>query len=97
MSYNNQMKFNLHSYSKRSYEADRWYKIDALLDWSDETAAFFVDGEYVANTIFYSQERDLQKSCDQRFINAILLYSLTPGMTSTFKEIRLCTDLCPGT
>lgn len=54
------IKFNLHNYSEISYEADRWYKIDALLDWSDETAAFFVDGKYVANTIFFSKERDSQ-------------------------------------
>ncbi len=60
MSYNDMIKFNLHNYSQVNYKADRWYKIDALLDWSDETAAFFVDGKYVANTIFFSKERDSQ-------------------------------------
>jgi len=54
MGFNDWMKFNLHNYSKIGYEADRWYKIDVLLDWTEETAAFFVDGVYIANTIFYS-------------------------------------------
>ena len=26
-----------------------------------------------------------------------MLYTLSPGETSTFKDIRLCDDLCPGT
>ena len=26
-----------------------------------------------------------------------MLYTLTPGESSTFKDIRLCNDLCPGT
>ena len=26
-----------------------------------------------------------------------MLYTLTPGESSVFKDIRLCTNLCPGT
>ena len=60
-------------------------------------AAYFIDNEFRANTLFYSYERDEQKKCDQKFINALMLYTLSPGETSTFKDIRLCPDLCPGT
>ena len=27
----------------------------------------------------------------------IMLYTLTPGSTATFRDFRLCEDLCPGT
>ena len=26
-----------------------------------------------------------------------MLYTLTPGLTSSFKQIRMCPELCPGT
>ena len=79
------------------YDANTWYKIDILMDWDSEHAAFFIDGEYMANTLFFSQERDKQKKCDKSFANALMLYTLTPGETSAFKDIRMCNELCPGT
>ena len=35
--------------------------------------------------------------CDESFVNTLMLYNLSPGTTTAFKDIRLCTDLCPGT
>jgi len=26
-----------------------------------------------------------------------MLYTLTPGLTSSFKQMRMCPELCPGT
>ena len=46
------------AYSMIPYEAEKWYKVDILLDWTEENAAFFLDGEYQANTLFFTQERD---------------------------------------
>ena len=54
MGYNDQVKINLLMFSKISYEANRWYKIDLLMDWETENAAFFLDGKFVANTLFFS-------------------------------------------
>ena len=68
-----------------------------LLDWETSKTAFFVDGRYIVTNNFFSFDRDVAKDCDLKFINALMLYTLTPGVESTFKEIRLCTDLCPGT
>ena len=54
MGYNDQVKINLLMYSKINYEANRWYKIDLLMDWENENAAMFLDGKFVANTLFFS-------------------------------------------
>ena len=58
MSFDENVKVNLLSYSLAQYEADKWYKIDMLLDWTENQAAFFFDGEFIANTKFFTKERD---------------------------------------
>jgi hypothetical protein len=58
MGYYDYIKVNLLSYSRLPYKEDKWYKVDFLLDWSQEYAAFFIDGEFIANTWFYTRERD---------------------------------------
>ena len=30
-------------------------------------------------------------------MNTLMLYTLTPGSTVAFKDVRLCNDICPGT
>lgn len=97
MGYHDFIKVNLLSYSRLNYKAHEWYKVDFLLDWEEDYAAFFIDGKFIANTWFYTRERDLQTQCDQKFINALMLYTLTPGESSTFKDIRMCNEICPGT
>ena len=59
MGYHDFIKVNLLSYSNLSYAADQWYKVDFVLDWEAQYAAFFIDGEFIANTWFYTRERDL--------------------------------------
>ena len=68
-----------------------------LLDWDNEAVALFVNGEYKTRTGFFSSERDEMLGCDETFVNALMLYTLTSGMQSSFKDVRLCTELCPGT
>ena len=97
MGYHDYIKVNLLSYSLVNYNANQWYKADFLLDWEDDYAAFFIDGKFIANTWFYTRERDYQTKCDQKFIKALMLYTLTPGESSIFKDIRMCNEICPGT
>ena len=59
LSFFDYVKMNMLAFSKVKYEADRWYKVDVLMDWDLEVAAFFIDGEFKANTLFFSQERDI--------------------------------------
>ena len=91
------MKFNLLNYSKVLYEDETWYKVDLLLDWDASDTAIFVNGEYINKAKFFSAERDNEKLCDKTFVNTLMLYSLSPGVESSFKDIRLCSELCPGT
>ena len=79
-------------------------RADVILDWDEEDSlhlssnvAIFINGTYVQQTHFYSKDRDIMLKCDEHFVNTLALYNLTPGTTSSFKDIRLCTDLCPGT
>lgn len=58
MGYHDFIKVNLLSYSLLNYNADQWYKVDFVLDWEEEYAAFFIDGNFIANTWFYTRERD---------------------------------------
>ena len=97
MGFVDQMRLNMHNFSQITYEADQWYRVDVLLDWNTEQAAFFIDGKFKTRTEFYTLERDAQLSCDVHFVNTLFLYTLTPGVTSSFKDIRLCSNLCPGT
>ena len=46
------------AYSQIAYQADVWYRVDVLLDWEALNAAYFLDGIFVSNTIFFSAERD---------------------------------------
>ena len=52
------VKVNQWSYTKLAYEDDKWYRVDALIDWEQNYAAFFIDGAFLGNTLFYSYERD---------------------------------------
>ena len=97
LGYRELVRMNDLAYSKVYYKPDQWYKVDVLLDWTLHRAAFFIDNEFKASNDFYTRPRDKQKKCDLEFVNALLLYTLSPGQSSVFKDVRLCSDLCPGT
>ena len=46
MSYYDSIKMNMFTYTTITYEEDKWYKVDILLDWELEEAAFFLDGVF---------------------------------------------------
>ena len=94
MGYYNQIKLNRANYMDFKYKPDKWYKIDVLLDWTKKETAIFVDGVFLERVDFYTNELI---SCDEAFVDTLMLYSLTPDTKSAFKDIRLCTDLCEGT
>ena len=90
------VKVNLWNYTKLPYDNDKWYRVDAFIDWEENWTAFFIDGVFLGNTLFYSYQRDEQLMCDESFVNALMLYTLTPNKSSSFKDIRLCEELCSG-
>ena len=91
------MKLNKANYMDYKYEIETWYKFDILLDWDLGEVAIFINGIYIKKTDFYSKDRDALMECDKTFVNTLMLYNLTPGTITKYKDIRLCTDLCPGT
>ena len=88
---------NTVNYSKINFVADTWYKVDVLLDWDAKAAALFLDGQFKFSTEFYSKARDEQLLCADPFVNTLMLYTLSPGTSSAFRDLRLCQDLCPDT
>ena len=97
MGYYNQFKLNKANYMDYQYEKEKWYKIDILLDWDEKEVAVFIDGIFIKKVAFYSLDRDELMKCGESFVNTLMLYNLTPGTITAFKDIRLCSDLCPGT
>ena len=79
------------------YEKEKWYKIDILLEWEDKNVAIFIDGIFLRTVAFYSLDRDDLMDCGDAFVNTLMVYNLTPGTTTAFRDIRLCDYLCPGT
>ena len=76
------------------FAAQRWYQVDILLDWDSKQVAFFLDGQYQLKVPFYSLMRDDLLKCDSSFVNKLSLYTLTPGVTSSFKDVKVCKELC---
>ena len=73
--------------------------MDILLDWTEFNVAFFIDGKYQLRTPFYSLERDKAlkvAQCEEEgnSVNTLSLYTLTPGVTSSFRDIRICKGYC---
>ena len=105
LGYQNTFKINVEQFVDVKYEADRWYQVDILLDWESKKSAFFIDGLFHVLVPFYSLERDVAMKkaaldkgldCEKSFVNTLSLYTLTPGVDSSFRELRVCEDLCPG-
>ena len=96
-------KINIEQFVDVEYEdklmANRWYQLDILLDWEERKVAFFIDGKYQLVTPFYSLERDKAlkvAECEEEgdSVNTLSLYTLTYGVTSSFRDLRVCKDLC---
>lgn len=69
-----------------------------MLDWERKKVALFIDNDYKGMTSFYSLVRDAYLSCQANdFVDTLSLYTLTPGVESSFANIRVCDDLCPRT
>ena len=92
-------KINVKQFVDVKYEANRWYQLDILLNWEQNEVAFFIDGKYQLVTPFYSLERDKalkSAGCEEEgnSVNTLSLYTLTPGVTSSFRDVRICKSLC---
>ena len=90
------VKINREYFVDRRYEPDRWYQIDVLLDWEHSNSALFIDGKYVLLADFYSKARDEALTCNHNSVNMLSLYTLSPGVVSSFRDLRVCSDLCPS-
>lgn len=60
----------------------------------------YVDGKYATSADFYHGKERLHISKglmpDHKGVNALVLYSLSPSTTSTFKNIKVCSKRCKG-
>jgi len=60
----------------------------------------YIDGKYATSSDFYhGKERfHISKGLmpDHKGVNALVLYTLSPSTTSTFKNLKVCTKKCKG-
>ena len=92
-------RMGLYSYHKLNFDdgsykvnSDQWYDIDFLIDWDSEkqSVRMFVDGESSGKEEFFSAEVLGSRSLLLKRINsanAIMLYGLSPGGVSRFKNL----------
>ena len=72
-------------------EENTWYKIDLILSWKNNFTSMYIDDEYATSADFYhGKERfHISKGImpDYNGANSLLLYTLSPGTSSTFKKV----------
>jgi hypothetical protein len=70
-------------------ESNTWYKIDLILNWKSNFTSMYINDKFETSADFYhGKERfHISKGImpDFRGANALLLYTLSPETTSTFK------------
>lgn len=59
--------------------------------------ALFINDDFKGVASFYSKERDSFLDCSKTdYVDTLSLYTLTPGVQSSFADIRICENLCPS-
>lgn len=98
LGYFNYLKLNTESMVMK-FATETWYSIDLLIDWDEQQ--IIIRSQVTGNTekeqIFSSRQPFFTKR-KQRIdsANGISIYGLTPGSVSRFKNIKVCTEFCPG-
>ena len=79
---------------------DTWNRYDFLLDWEDGMTKLYVDGNYKHSFVFFEAVDRFWFTEDKdpiyNGVDSIVLYNLSPGVTSSFAEVQLCAELCDG-
>jgi hypothetical protein len=88
LGYFDYLKLNTENMLQR-YEADKWFRVDLLLDWDEQRVSIYVDEAPLKSAPFFTQRKDKLKSG-----NAVSIYGLTPGSISQFRDIKMCNDVC---
>lgn len=98
LGYFNYLKLNTESMVMK-FAAETWYTIDLLIDWEEQQV--IIRSQVTGNTDpeqtfktrqpFFTKRKQRIESA-----NGISIYGLTPGSVSRFKDIKVCTDYCPG-
>ncbi len=73
-----------------------------MLTWENESltqTSMFVNGKHETYAEFYhgdSLYADKKGYYEPNYtgLDTLMLYTLTPGVTSSFKDIQICNDIC---
>ena len=90
--YFNYQKLNLESMIYK-FEADVWYQVDLVLDWDEQMVNVYVDQELSEQPaqMFFTKDTETIDSAD-----TIIIYGLTPGSVSKFRDLQVCDTRCLG-
>ena len=75
-------------------------KVDMILDWEKNKTAMFINETYQITMDFYHGQSKFVEGTELdpkfQYANSIALYTLSPGATSYFKDLKVCPDKCFG-
>ena len=69
---------------------DTWYRFDLLLDWDKKDVELYVDGVFQRKFDFFQAVDRFwfpDKPEEYNGVNSLVLYNLSPGVTSIFADV----------
>lgn len=85
-------RFGYYQYQKmnlvsmvNNFTSGQWYKVDLLLDWTNNAVTVYVNETQLASDIFFTKS-----TINVNSTNAIVLYNLTPDSQCRVKKLQVC-------
>jgi hypothetical protein len=74
--------------------------MDLLMNWDTNMTSIYVNEKYVMDAEFYHgiDRYNVANEVlpEHEGVDTVILYTLTPGASSQFKDIKLCMEICEG-
>ena len=71
-----------------------------ILDWDLNKTALYINDTYQITMDFYHGQNKFVEGTEfdqiYKYSNTITLYTLTPGASSYFKDLKVCSEKCIG-
>jgi hypothetical protein len=87
-------------YIKTRQKDKEWMKVDMILDWNLNRTALYINETYQITMEFYHGTDKFVEGTEldagYNYANTLVLYTLSPGATSYFKDLKVCTEKCIG-
>jgi len=73
-------------------------KVDILLDWDANKTTLYINNTYQITMDFYHGQDKFVEGTEidpgYAYSNTLVFYTLSPGATSYFKDLKVCSQIC---